>query len=72
MEESQHLKKIYGMLEMIIYFYIFLDVYINTLSLNYNGYKLVARINSKLWQLPIFTNILLSHAVLLGIILAVA
>src|ERR1022692_2411434 len=72
MEESQHLKKIYGMLEMIIYFYIFLDVYINTLSLKYNGYKLVARINSKLWQLPIFTNIRLSHAVLLAVIVVVA
>ncbi len=37
MEESQHLKKIYGMFEMMIYLYIFLDVYINTLSLNYNN-----------------------------------
>ena len=72
MEESQHLKKLYGMLEMMIYLYIFLDVYINTLSLDYNSYKLVAKINSKLWQLPVFTNIYMSHCVLLVIILMVA
>src|SRR5665213_1522783 len=72
MEESPHLKKIYGMFEMIIYLYIFLDVYINTLSLNYNNYKFAAKINSKLWRLPIFTDVVLSHAVLLGIIMMVA
>lgn len=72
MEESQHLKKIYGMFEMIIYLYIFLDVYINTLSLNYNDNRFVAKINSRLWQLHIFTNVVLSHGVLLGIILIVA
>jgi hypothetical protein len=57
---------------MMIYLHIFLDVYINTLSLDYNSYKLVAKINSNLWQLPIFTNIILSHSVLLVIILIVA
>src|ERR1039457_992258 len=72
MEESQHLKKLYGMLEMMIYRFVFLDIYINTLSLNYNSYKLVAKINSKLWQLPVFTNIYMSHCVLLVIILMVA
>jgi hypothetical protein len=72
MEESQHLKKIYGMFEMIIYLYIFLDVYINTLSLNYNHSKFVAKINSKLWKLHVFTDIILSHTVLLGIIMIVA
>ncbi|MDQ6904296.1 MAG: hypothetical protein M3139_14965, partial [Bacteroidota bacterium] len=72
MEESQHLKKIYGMFEMIIYLYIFLDVYINTLSLNYNDNRFVAKINSRLWQLPIFINVVLGHVVLLGIILMVA
>ena len=72
MEESQHLKKIYGMFEMIIYLYIFLDVYINTLSLNYNHSKFVAKINSKLWKLNVFTDIILSHTVLLGIIMIVA
>jgi hypothetical protein len=72
MEESQHLKKIYGMFEMMIYLYIFLDVYINTLSLNYNHSKFVAKINSKLWKLNVFTDIILSHTVLLGIIMIVA
>src|SRR6185312_15483262 len=72
MEESQHLKKIYGMFEMIIYLYIFLDVYINTLSLNYNYAAFAAKINSKLWKLPVFTDIILSHTVLLGIIMIVA
>src|ERR1019366_4504908 len=72
MEESQHLKKMYGMFEMVIYLYIFLDVYINTLSLNYNNDKFAAKINSKLWQLHMFTDVILSHAVLLGIIMIVA
>lgn len=72
MEESQHLKKLYGMFEMMIYLYIFLDVYINTLSLNYNQYKLVTKINSKLWKLNVFTDVVLSHTVLLGIIIVVA
>ncbi|HET7117139.1 MAG TPA: type IV secretory system conjugative DNA transfer family protein [Hanamia sp.] len=72
MEESQHLKKIYGMFEMIIYLYIFLDVYINTLSLNYNSSAFTAKINSKLWRLNVFTDIILSHTVLLGIIMIVA
>ena len=72
MEESQHLKKLYGMFEMVIYLYIFLDVYINTLSLNYNNYTFAAKINSKLWRLHLFTDIILSHGVLLGIILIVA
>src|SRR5450432_262673 len=72
MEESQHLKKMYGMFEMIIYLYIFLDVYINTLSLNYNNYKFASKINSKLWHLHIFTDVILSHAVLFGIIMIVA
>ena len=72
MEESQHLKKIYGMFEMIIYLYIFLDVYINTLSLNYNHSKFIAKINSKLWKLNVFTDLILSHTVLLGIIIVVA
>jgi len=72
MEESQHLKKIYGMFEMMIYLYIFLDVYINTLSLSYNDNRFVAKINSRLWQLQNFTNVMLSHGVLLGIILIVA
>lgn len=72
MEESQHLKKIYGMFEMIIYLYIFLDVYINTLSLNYNYSAFAAKINSKLWRLNVFTDVILSHTVLLGIIMIVA
>lgn len=72
MEESQHLKKLYGMFEMMIYLYIFLDVYINTLSLNYNQFKFAAKINSKLWKLNIFTDVILSHTVLLGIIIVVA
>lgn len=72
MEESQHLKKIYGMFEMMIYLYIFLDVYINTLSLNYNQYKFARKINSKLWKLNVFTDVILSHTVLLGIIIVVA
>lgn len=72
MEESQHLKKIYGMFEMIIYLYIFLDVYINTLSLNYNYSAFAAKINSKLWRLNVFTDIILSHTVLLGMIMIVA
>ncbi|HUZ59332.1 MAG TPA: type IV secretory system conjugative DNA transfer family protein [Hanamia sp.] len=72
MEENAHLKKIYGMFEMIIYLYIFLDVYINTLSLNYNKYKFAAKINSKLWKLPVFTDVIFSHAVLLSIIIIVA
>ena len=60
------------MLEMMIYLYIFLDVYINTLSLNYNQYKFPAKINSKLWKLNVFTDVILSHTVLLGIIIIVA
>jgi len=72
MEESQHLKRIYGMFEMIIYLYIFLDVYINTLSLNYNHSKFAIKINSKLWRLHVFTDVIHSHAVLLGIIMMVA
>ena len=72
MEESQHLKKIYGMFEMTIYLYLFLDVYINTLSLNYNQSKFAIKINSKLWRIPVFTDVILSHAVLLGIIIIVA
>jgi len=72
MEESQHLKKLYGMFETMIYLYIFLDVYINTLSLNYNQFKFAAKINSKLWKLPIFTDVILSHTVLIGIIIIIA
>lgn len=72
MEESPHLKKLYGMFEMIIYLYILLDVYINTLSLNYNQNKFAVKINSKLWKLSGFTNITLSHAVLFGMIIIVA
>ena len=72
MEESPHLKKLYGMFEMIIYLYIFLDVYINTLSLNYNHNKFAVKINSKLWKLSVFTDITISHAILLGIIIIVA
>lgn len=72
MEESQHLKKIYGIFEMTIYLYIFLDVYINTLSLNYNHYKFAAKINSKLWKISVFTDTILSHTVLVGLIIIVA
>ena len=72
MEESNHLKKIYGMLEIIIYFYVFLDVYINTLSLNFNTNRFAEKINSKLWKINIFTDIILGHAVLLIIIILVA
>ena len=61
-----------GCLKMIIYLYIFLDVYINTLSLNYNHSKYAIKINSKLWRLHVFTDVILSHAVLLGIIMMVA
>ncbi len=72
MEESPHLKKLYGMFEMIIYLYVLLDVYINTLSLNYNQNKFAVKLNSKLWRLSVFTNITLSHTVLFGIIIIVA
>ncbi|AYD49028.1 MAG TPA: type IV secretory system conjugative DNA transfer family protein [Arachidicoccus soli] len=72
MEQRPHLHKIYGMLEMFIYLYVLLDVYINTLSLNYNANRYAAMINSKLWKIEILTNPYHSHWVLFLFIVIMA
>lgn len=72
MQESPHLKKIYGMFEMVIYFYAIFDIYINTLSVDFNTNQFIAKLNSKLWKLDIFTNVVLSHTILFIIIVFVA
>ena len=70
-QDENYLKKIYGFLEAIMYVFIFIDVYINTLSLDYNTSAFAQRINNVLWKFPLFTNTYISHAVLLIMILLI-
>ena len=62
--DENYLNKIYGLLEAVMYVFICLDIYVNTLSLDYHNSAFMQRINGVLWKFPVLTNTLLSHLVL--------
>lgn len=68
-EQHEHyINKLYSFFEGIIYFYILLDVYINTLSLDVNNNRFAQAFNRIFWHWELFTNTTLSHLVLFVII----
>ncbi len=71
-EQHDHqVVKVYGLFEAIIYFYIIVDVYINTLSMTFDGSPFIHKLNLTFWKWTLFTNTTISHFVLLIPILLV-
>ena len=62
--DENYLNKIYGLLEAVMYAFICLDIYVNTLSLEYHNNGWIERINMVLWKFPVLTNTFLSHLIL--------
>ncbi len=72
MEETPVQKKVYSFFQLFIYLFLFLDVYIHCFSFKYDRHPIVSALNAKLYQIPVLTNVALSHLNLFAIILLIS
>ena len=72
MEENQHQLKLYSFFQTFIYFYIFIDIYVQVFSYAYNKNPVLKQLNEKLYQIPFLANPVYSHIVVFVIIVFVS
>ncbi len=72
MEENQQQLKLYGFFQTFIYIFIFVDTYVHLFSFGYNGNPILARLNEKLYHIPVLTDAALGHITVFTLIVVIS
>jgi hypothetical protein len=72
MEETQHEKNVFGFLQSTLYFLIILDVYTHCFSFFQPNTPIISRLNEVLYKLPFISNVIISHATVLAMVIVIA
>ncbi len=72
MEENQQQLKLYGFFQTFIYVFIFVDIYVHLFSFGYNDNPILARLNEKLYQIPVLTDAVLGHITVFALIVLIS
>lgn len=71
MEETQHQKSFFNLVQIFIYLYVTIDIYAQCLSYRYNN-PVALKLNSVLYKIPVLNNAVYSHITVFLIVLVVA
>lgn len=72
MEETQQQKNVFGFIQSAIYFFIILEAYTQCFSFSQSPGPIVQRLNATLYNMPVLTNALTNHLIVLGMTIIVA
>lgn len=72
MEENQQQLKLYGFFQTFVYIFIFVDIYVHLFSFAYNGNPILAKLNEKLYHIPVLTNAVIGHITVFSMIVMIS